>query len=520
MWKEVLKKYLARKAKLSETVMKSEDLEEIRSAQNELLSLNEMIAGVNQAITKEEDEERARKEAEEAQKAKDEEEFRSEKGAEAIPDGELVKMSSYVIKDEREEARKAKLAEAEERGKTLKEGRAITIKPEDGANIVVPKHYADDIRPTFSEVSSLIDRVTHKFLPGGESYTQPYLVGYGNAGYTTEGGNYFGSTSPNEGDSDVTFGYATINRTKITSYAEDSEELQKLPAADYHNEVIKGIRVASRKRITRDILVGDGSNGQLMGIFNTDTIVSGDISINKITNTTLDEIIFSYGGDEDVEDPAVLILNKKDLKAFSQLRSWDGKRIHNIVTNGNTGNIDGIPFIINSACAHVGTASDGDYCMAYGPLSNYQLTIFSDFEVKQSDDYKFKQGMIAHRSVVFAGGNVVSHNGFLRVKKTATPDEEPNLELAVLKLGSDDLLDGADAGDTEFEYTTDDLTNTLTVTTENDEAEVQIELTGDATIDGKTITWNGADGDVIYVIIVVHFKDKVKVYRIEVSITE
>lgn len=46
--------------------------------------------------------------------------------------------------------------------------------------------------------------------------------------------------------------------------------------------------------------------------------------------------------------------------------------------------------------------------MAYGPLSNYQLTIFSDMDVQRSTDFKFKQGMIAHRGSVFAGGNVIS----------------------------------------------------------------------------------------------------------------
>lgn len=131
--------------------------------------------------------------------------------------------------------------------------------------------------------------------------------------------------------------------------------------------------------------------------------------------------MYSFGGDEDVEDAAVLILNKMDLKAFVKLRSTDGKRLHTVVSNGNTGTIDGIPFIINSACKAVSDADTavGSYSMAYGPLSNYMLTIFSDMDVQRSTDYKFKQGMIAHRSSVFLGGNVVSHNGFLRVKKVA-----------------------------------------------------------------------------------------------------
>ena len=57
--------------------------------------------------------------------------------------------------------------------------------------------------------------------------------------------------------------------------------------------------------------------------------------------------------------------------------------------------------------------------MAYGNPLNYQLTIFSDPEIKKSTDYKFKEGMVCHRGVVFAGGNVVSANGFIRIKKAA-----------------------------------------------------------------------------------------------------
>ena len=55
--------------------------------------------------------------------------------------------------------------------------------------------------------------------------------------------------------------------------------------------------------------------------------------------------------------------------------------------------------------------------MAYGPLSNYELPVFSDIDIQRSTHYKFKQGQIAHRGDVFAGGNVAAYNGFLRVKK-------------------------------------------------------------------------------------------------------
>ncbi|MED0876562.1 phage major capsid protein [Bacillus mobilis] len=306
------------------------------------------------------------------------------------------------------------LEASEKRGQALMENRAVTV---GSGNVVLPKHTASDIRPTFNEVSTLIDRVSTKTLKGGESYQQPYLESYGEGDYTTEGNDY--------ANAETKFGYADITKAKVTAYSEDTEELQKLPAADYDGEVMKGITVATRKKLTREILIGTGATNRLVGIFSTAAKAidaATDLEISKIDASTLDDIIYSYGGDEDVEDAAVLILNKKDLKEFAKLRTSDGKKVYNVVSNGNSGTIDGVPFIINSACKAVSDAATtaGQFNMAYGPLSNYQLTIFSDMDVQRSTDFKFKQGMIAHRGSVFAGGNVISKNGFLRVKKAAT----------------------------------------------------------------------------------------------------
>lgn len=303
---------------------------------------------------------------------------------------------------------------SEKRGQALMESRSVTV---GSGTVVLPKHTASDIRPTFNEVSTLIDRVSSKTLKGGESYQQPYIKSYGEGDYTTEGSDYT--------TAETTFGYADITKAKITAYSEETEELLKLPAADYDGEVMNGITVSTRKKLSREILVGTGATNRLSGIFSaTATAIDAatDLPISAIDAATLDEIIYSYGGDEDVEDAAVLIMNKKDLKAFAKLRTADGKKIYNVVSNGNSGTIDGVPFIINSACKAVTDAKTtaGQYSMAYGPLSNYQLTIFSDMDVQRSTDFKFKQGMIAHKGVVFAGGNVVSKNGFLRVKKAAT----------------------------------------------------------------------------------------------------
>jgi len=312
--------------------------------------------------------------------------------------------------DENLEGRAAKVKEeAEKRGKDLLEGRSVTI----ASNVLLAKYTDTTLNPVFNQVSGLIDKVTTKPLIGGESYSKGYVKGYGTGDYTTEGSDY-NSAEP-------TFGYATINKTKITSYAEDTEELLKLSAANYDAEVLKGVTIASRKKISREILVGDGTTGHLVGIFSANATaidIATDVSISAIDEDTLDNIIFGFGGDEDVESASVLILNKKDLKAFSLLRDANGKKIYEIVTNGNTGTINTIPYIINSACYSITSgATTGQYCMAYGPLENYLLTVFSEMDVQRSMDYKFKQGMIANKSSIFVGGNVVSANGFLRVKK-------------------------------------------------------------------------------------------------------
>lgn len=336
------------------------------------------------------------------------------KEAEEINNNQMPEVRTVETFNNEPQKQDVELETSEKRGQALMENRAVTV---GSGNVVLPKHSATDIRPTFNEVSTLIDRVSSKTLKGGESYQQPYIKSYGEGDYTTEGSDY--------NTSETTFGYADITKAKVTAYSEDTEELQKLPAADYDAEVMKGITVATRKKLTREILIGTGATNRLAGIFSVAATAidsATDLEISAIDASTLDEIIYSYGGDEDVEDAAVLILNKLDLKAFAKLRTSDGKKVYNVVSQGNSGTIDGVPFIINSACKAVSDAKTtaGQYSMAYGPLSNYQLTIFSDMDVQRSTDFKFKQGMIAHRGSVFAGGNVISKNGFLRVKKAAT----------------------------------------------------------------------------------------------------
>ena len=261
--------------------------------------------------------------------------------------------------------------------------------------------------------------MAHLSLHGGESFSQPYVESIASGDYTQEGEDY--------NEAATVFNYAQLNRVKLTAYAELTEELEKLPAAAYADLVFQNIRVSIRKALTREILFGAGiSNNQnrIVGIFSDKATAidpATDISLSEITDTTLSEILYRYGGEEEVESASCLLLNKLDLLAFANVRTSTKMNYYDIQYNGNGvgGKINGVNFIIDLACKPL-TGPDtqsGDYCMCYGNLSNYLLVEFSPLEIKRSDDYKFRKGIVSFRGSAICAGNVVRHNGFIRVKK-------------------------------------------------------------------------------------------------------
>ena len=116
----------------------------------------------------------------------------------------------------------------EERGRGLKDGKTVKFNAKTAfksvknalsvTQTVTPKHTASDIKETFNDVSSLVDRVRTIPLSGGETYQRAYVKSYGDgAGETAEGGDY-NTTEP-------VFGYVSIEKQKITAYTEEPEEM-------------------------------------------------------------------------------------------------------------------------------------------------------------------------------------------------------------------------------------------------------------------------------------------------------
>ena len=296
----------------------------------------------------------------------------------------------------------------EQRGKDLKEKRAIKVAT---GKALLPEHTGNMLNDTFQPVSTLVDIVASENLNGGESYKEAFVVSYAEGGITAEGADYT--------DAEPVFDYAPMNKIKITAYAEISEEVKKLPNIDYAAKVQDACLIALKKKLSSQIINGTGTD-QLVGVFASPIAIDDDkdVEITAIDNNTLNEAIFNYGGDEDVETQAALILHKKTLKALAEVKTTDGKPAYNIDVQNKT--INTIPYIINSNVKDFESATNGNFIMAYGDPAAYKVVVFSPVEIMESTDYKFKQGMICFKASVFVGGNVIKQDGLLRIKKKVT----------------------------------------------------------------------------------------------------
>lgn len=320
----------------------------------------------------------------------------------------------------------------EERGQALKDGKAIKVSYEDRAvtvssgSVLVEKKYKKTIDEAFQGVSALIDNVNSIQLDGGDSYSVPFEKTYGEGEYTAEGADY----TEAEPETD----YVETGRAKVTAYAEITKELTKLPNANYQALVIKRVKDAIRKKISKQIIAGAGTSNTIKGLYNADEKVlpktedTADIALEIINDETLNKLVFAYGGDEAVEGEQTLILSKKDLEAFSMVKDKMDRFVYKITRNGQTGRIAyaqggvDVPYIINSACNSLSNneLAKDTFTMVYGPLSSFEMPVFSTLEIEESRDYKFKQGIIAYRGDVICGGTVAKYKGFVRVKKAET----------------------------------------------------------------------------------------------------
>ncbi len=232
--------------------------------------------------------------------------------------------------------------------------------------------------------------------------------------------------------SDPTLAIAKITPVLLTTLSYVSRNIQRTTPLNYQDRVAAGALTALRKKTGAMIVTGNPSAAtpEITGILKATAISNGsDLELSTIDAMTLRKIALNYGGANNVEGGGVLLLNKADLIAFGDIRGTNEKKavyeIEFAANSTTTGTIkDGglsVRFCIVDELPALSDAKTAaaSYCMAYGKPLAYQLDLFGPYTVEVSRDYKFAEGLLAVMGEAMIGGNVVSENGFIRVKKAS-----------------------------------------------------------------------------------------------------
>ena len=334
------------------------------------------------------------------------------------PEGARSKILVFENKEERgmkkmnEELRKQLEERAEEFKKSgkrsipVKELRAVTIA---SGTIATPTEVDPYIRPTFNRVSSIVDLVKKTNAVGMGAYKVAYEVSIGTTNAQTEGQNIT--------ESNPTYAFKTITPASYGIISAITNQVMKQSPLDYEGKIVdsaeKSLRVKAASIITNAIL--------------SDTLLAKptNLKISAIDDTTLRKIALNYGSDESVYGNAWLFLTKADLIAFGDVRSDTTLQAVYEITpdtdNVNTGTIkDGglsVRYCLNPNLTALADAETNGVSMIYGQPENFELALFSDYEVKVSEDYQFAANMLTIRGTVDLGGSVVKKDGFIAVTK-------------------------------------------------------------------------------------------------------
>lgn len=285
--------------------------------------------------------------------------------------------------------------------------------------IVQPVGAGSDIHEGFNrQVSSIVDQVNAVSLSGLSGWEEPYEA----SDMEAQGGKITTVAGTARTASDPTFAKAKLApyEASVTSYVD--KNIAKLSPADYAARVQTMALRALRRKVGDLIINGDGqASNDMFGIVTAKNTAGSAIyhtisGLTKIDETTLDEIVFAYGGDEEVGGNARLILDKATLKALGALRGTnEKKRLYTITPDAgsaNTGIItDGgmiLPYTISSKTP--------ENTILYGDPFNYMLGLFGDYLIQVDTSVKSVERMIAVLGDVLVGGNLVVDKGFCVAK--------------------------------------------------------------------------------------------------------
>lgn len=306
---------------------------------------------------------------------------------------------------------------AEERAKAFAASHKMTIENKEaraavlvsGGTIAQPVGVSG-INGTFPAVSSIVDMVKHVDASNmGGGYKIAYQITDAAAAAHTEGGDIT--------ESEPTFGLLNVQANDVALVSYISNKVRRQSPLTYEQKVRESAMTALRKH----------ASAAIVAALNASTITEA-LSITAIDDKTLRKIALSLGGDEAVVGSAVLMLNKKDLIAFGDVRGTSEKKAVYEITpdsgNPNTGIIkDGglsVRYVINNNCPAFAAAKAADKFMYYGNPQTIEFAMFGDYEVATSEDYKFGQDMLTVRGTLSAGAAMGVYKGFVAVAKSGS----------------------------------------------------------------------------------------------------
>ena len=269
----------------------------------------------------------------------------------------------------------------------------------------------EGIVPTFNQVSSIVDLVKVVNCEGMGSNKVAYEVSIGTANAQTEGQSITSS--------DPTYAFVTITPASYGILSSISNQVMKQSPLDYEGKIVdsaeKSLRVKAANIITTKLLAS------------TLLAKPTNLAIASVDEHTLRDIALNYGSDETVYGNAWLFLTKKDLIAFGDVRSDTTLQAVYEITpdtnNPNTGTIkDGglsVRYCLNPNLTALADASANGVSMFYGQPECFELDLFSDYEVRVSEDYQFDKNMLTIRGTVDLGGDIIKKDGFIAVTKAS-----------------------------------------------------------------------------------------------------
>lgn len=328
-------------------------------------------------------------------------------------EGEIIRNLPAEGKDN--EMRAKRFTETGRTAISAKETRSVLVS---GGTLATPTDVSGIYDKVGTKVSSIVDMVKVVNCTGMGKNRVAYLSADADeADEQTEGAAATEKTP--------TFSYVDISPTSVAVLSQISKQAKKQSPLQYEAKVQEQALLSLRKKAANLIvaaLKGSGLN----------TTIDAKVTSGKgvVDADTLRKIVLAYGGDESVVGGAVLFLNKADLIALGDIRGTNEKKavfeINPDASNPNTGVIKDGGLSVRyclvkglTACsgtAQAAASKSDTLTMCYGNPQCFELDLFSDYEIRVSEDFAFDKLMDTIRGDVELGGDVVVKDGFVFLK--------------------------------------------------------------------------------------------------------